>query len=681
MSQATSFSWQDIHDLFSVVMCLDESMTIVYASETLSKGLPQTQQGPLLSEVFDSQRPNSLVTFSDGLDSIGTLCLLIAKNGRFAIRGQFIQIDYQGREALCFCGAPWLFWINNQTPEIHLRLDDFSAQDVQLDQLCFMSTETKMVKDLEKLNADLRLAKQQLEETQEVQRRFFAQMSHEIRTPLNGVVSALSLLDQLNVCPEQSRLLHFAQSSAENLMQVINYVLHVSKLEFSESDEQTLFDLPYLIRSAIDVVEAKAREKSLPIRLDLSPQVPQSCIGMPDRLRQALLNLLINAVKFTLEGEIIVRATTVERGRGRCILRLEVIDTGVGIAKDQIGKIFEPFWSATSEDMAQKEQSTGLGLDIARRNVASMGGEIQVRSVPGEGTTFFFELPMTLPLGVATLPAVEAADEQAVPALIGHVLLVDDNETNRILGVMILESLGLEVTSTDGGYAAVEAVREGQFDLVLMDISMPDIDGIEATRQIRKLNPGGRPIVVALTAFVDAKEKAACLEVGMADYLTKPIVKEELARALSTWLACDKGLAADKVDDAGNHASAGCSEIVAIQPLIDKLIDHQVLYELLRQVGRDNVGLVISNVKKEASQRWLELEEAESMADTDTARLHVHSLASIFRSVGLLAFGESLAEIETCLRAGEVPRAGWLQELRQLRDESLFALDETLATA
>ena len=311
MNQPAGFSWADLHKLFSVVMCVDESMTIVYASDTLSKCLPQTLQAPLLSDVFEPQRPASLENFSEGINSVGSLCLLTAKNGDFAIRGQLLQIQYQGQSVLCFCGAPWLFWINSRAPEVQLGLGDFSAQDVQLDQLFFMSTEKKMVEDLEKLNSDLQLAKRQLEEAQQVQKQFFAQMSHEIRTPLNGVVSALSLLEQLQLGTEQSRFLRLAQSSSENLMHVINYVLSISKLELSEDPAQIAFSCTDLIRSTVDVVRAKADQKSLPIRLEFSPEVPPACYGNPDRLRQTLLNLLINAIKFTCEGEIVVRVQNI----------------------------------------------------------------------------------------------------------------------------------------------------------------------------------------------------------------------------------------------------------------------------------------------------------------------------------------------------------------------------------
>jgi len=673
MSTPATLSWEGLHELFTVVMCIDKSMKIVYASDTLGEKMPETLRGPLLSDVFSCLRPVPLETFSQGVRAAGSLCLLVAKSEKFAIRGQLLKIEYEGRDTLCFCGSPWLYWINAQVSAPQLGLSDFSAQDVQLDQLFFMSTEKKMVEDLENLNCDLKIAKQRMEEARNAKERFFAQMSHEIRTPLNGVVSALSLMEQLEDSDEPSDFLRLAQSSSENLMQVVNYVLSVSKLELSQNLEKTNFDLPDFVCSTIDVVRAKAQQKSLAVDLELSSQLPRFVSGAPELLRQSLLNLLINAIKFTNEGGISLRLTLNERAGEQHVVRFEVTDSGLGIAQEHLGQIFDPFWSSVSEGVAPQEQGTGLGLDIVRRNVCSMGGEIHVQSVLGGGTTFTFDLPFE----AVDPPAITAATEKSVPALAGKVLLVDDNETNRVLGALILETLGLEVVTADGGCAAVATVRDAQFDLVLMDISMPDIDGLEATRQIRKLN-AVPPVIVALTAYVDADEKAACLEVGMADYLTKPIVRDDLASVLATWLASDEATNLDQTGTFLSNDSKFTGNAVS-KPAIEDLIDRKVLHELLIQVGQDNVRTIIKKVKAEALQRWQELEKAESLADKALIRLHVHSLSSIYRSVGLFVIGDELTNIEICLRAGDTPKSGWLEDMQRLRIDSHKALDERLS--
>lgn len=676
MNQPLDIRWKDLHSLFSVVMCIDESMTLVYASKTLSNCLPETKNRPKLLDVFDTLRPRSLATFSDGLNALDSLCLLTAKNGKFAIRGQLLRTQYQEQDVLCFCGAPWLFWINAKSPETHLGLSDFSAQDVQLDQLFFMSTERQMVDDLEQLNTDLGAAKQQLEETQDTQRQFFAQMSHEIRTPLNGVVSALSLLDNHPTDPEQSQLVRLARSSSENLMQVINYVLNVSKLELSPHEDQKTFSWPDLIRSTIDIIAAKAKEKSLQVKLDMSPNLPRACFGNPDRLRQTLLNLAVNAIKFTDTGSITIRALPVHQAQDHCILRLEVIDTGAGISEDHLPHIFEPFWSsqpngfATQTERRLYDEGTGLGLDIVRRNVLSMGGEIMVTSTLGQGSKFWFELPTTLPAETGSVSVAAAVQQEPeIEELTGRVLLVDDNETNLLLGSMILKSMGLEVTSVDGGGAAIAAARQQQFDLILMDITMPDMDGLEATRQIRTFASRDLLPIVALTAHTDYKEKAACLDIGMDGYLTKPIIREQLHKALATWLAKDKKLTSKEAVE----------DMTYENNIIDtELVTESVIEELIRQIGRDNLLIVISKVRTEATQRWSELVTADKQSNKDAIKRHVHSLASIFRSVGLMPAGDALGAIETKLRAGEEVPPGWLNALEKLKTDSIIALTQRM---
>ncbi|MFT5098231.1 MAG: signal transduction histidine kinase/DNA-binding NarL/FixJ family response regulator [Planctomycetaceae bacterium] len=666
MNQRINLCWEDLHSLFTVVMCIDESMRLIYASETLSRCLPEAANKSGLLEVFDILRPTSLATFSDGLNSLGKLCLLTAKNGSFAIRGQLLRTQYQEQDVLCFCGSPWLSWVNTNCPASPLSLKDFSAQDAQLDHLFFTTTEKKMVDDLEQLNLDLKAAKRQLEESQEMQKQFFAHMSHEIRTPLNGVVSALSLLDHQQTSTEQSKLIRLAQSSSKNLMQVVNYVMSVSKLELSPGQGQTVFSWPDLIRSTIDILAATAAEKSLQIELDLSPSLPQACHGHPARLRQTLLNLTINAIKFTDSGKITIRALPLHQTQDHCILRLEVLDTGIGIPKEHLPHIFEPFWTSRPNSITTQEEGTGLGLDIVRRNVRSLGGEIMVNSRPGQGSKFWFELPTSLPTKFEAGSEITATQQETdTRELTGRVMLVDDNEANLLLGNMILESLGLEVISVDGGAAAVEAARQQKFDLILMDIHMPDIDGVEATRQIRTFASDDLLPIIAMTAYTDAQEKAACLDAGMNDLLTKPIIREQLHKTLATWLAKEEKLYSKETAQGMKYESGILDHELVSQPVID---------DLIAQIGHDNVRIVISKVRTEATQRWDELVAAEKQKDKKVILLHVHSLGSIFRSVGLMPAGDALRAIETQLRAGEEVPRGWMDALKTLKNRSIIAL-------
>lgn len=656
MNHRVGLSWESIQSLFSVVMCVDKSMCITFASDTLVKFVPQSKNNPRLEDLFRVLRPSSLKTFSEAHASVNSLCLLAAKDGQFAIRGQLVPIVYKDQESLCFCGAPWLFWLNSNCPDIHLSLDDFSPQDVQLDQLFFMSTEKRMVDDLEQLATDLQKTKIELETSQVAQSKFFAQMNHELRTPLNGVVSAISLLEQLPLDGQQAELVAFGKSASENLMQVINYVLDLSKLGQMDEQDVAEFNLPGLLRSTIAIVKAKANEKSLQLELEMGEDLPQTFRGQTAALRQSLLNLLINAIKFTAEGFVKLHARQVASSGDEYRLRFEVTDTGSGISPQHQQRIFEPFFSLTPAVSTGNESSTGLGLDIVRRNVEKMGGEMGLVSSTGQGSTFWFEVPLTASQGEETAVSADKPDQQyeSLENLSGRILLVDDNETNLLLGSMILESLGLDVVKACNGMEAVAAAGQCQPDLVLMDISMPDISGLEATRRIRNFADADSMPIIALTAHVDSLEKKACQEAGMNGYLTKPIVRESLVEELARWLR-------------------------GSEPDSPALVDEAVLQDLIRQIGRDNLRTVVEKVQAEALQRWEELREAAGKGDMAAAQRHVHSLGSIFRSVGLIPAGDAFAAIESKLRASEELDAGWVQNLAPLKDDSVEALGQYMA--
>ncbi len=672
MNDKDGISWEELNRLFSVVLCLDESMAIIHASETPLKYMPDLQARPALADAFDVRRPNALSSYADAIAGLQSLCLLTAKNRRFAVRGQLVRARYNDQPVICFCGSPWLFWINTHCPDIRLGLTDYSMQDVQLDQLFFMNTEKQMVQDLEKLNDELQAAKVAVEKAQESQRRFFAQMSHEMRTPLNGIVSALSLLDGEPAEALRLKLLPLAKSSSENLMEVINYVLDVSKLEFTGIDEGAkVFNLSSLLHKVENVVHARAVEKSLEMRLNLEIHPAWNFSGQPQLLQQALLNLLINAIKFTDSGSITLNCRPVAIKDGRHTLRFEVVDTGSGIAADDRERIFEPFWSGHADTDKGIEKGTGLGLDIVRRNIEHMGGKVGLESTVGSGSTFWFQL--CLPL-VRTEDIPDSTIDNIEPdatTIGGRVLLVDDNDTNLLLGSMILESLGVEVVTASGGAEAIAVARVGGLDMVLMDLTMPEVDGLEATRKIREFADDTVLPIVALTAHADTLEKQACLAAGMNAYLTKPIVREALANALRRWIPETATATPPPSDPATAHT------VNAAEPHA-RLLHLSVLEELEQQIGRGNLATVVDKVLTEADQRWDELVAAESAGDRATVQRHVHSLASIFRSVGLLEAGDALAAIEISLRAGEELAGDWLATQERLKSTSLRALGEAL---
>ena len=622
--EATYF--ESLLSLFSAVMVIDRKLQIVFASDTLLRHMPHLAESPRLTGAFELQRPRGLQSYEDCLARHDSIYLMVATDGTFAVRGQMVHGTERDRDYLVFCGAPWLNWMTSNRPDLKIGIKDFSHQDVQLDQLMYMATESNMVADLGRLNAELLQAKEEAEDAQAARNAFFAQMSHELRTPLNGVVSALALMDRENLPGTTQHLLDLARKSSANMLQVINYVLDIAKIESAEVDsEEVDFSLRGLTESVIDIVRARALEKGLDLRLRCNAVLPEQFRGDAAQLRQVLLNLLINAIKFTDDGEVLVDVDT-GQSPGMTV-RIEVVDTGRGIAEERQARLFQPFNSGDKSGQSLND-SSGLGLDIAKRSIEAMGGQIGLVSRVGVGSRFWVELPL---VAVEEQPRTEERTQAPLDSAAGFdglVLLVDDNETNLTLMQMILESLGVTVITAGSGAEAVEMARQGGMDLVLMDISMPDMDGYEATRQIRRFASSETLPILALTAYTGDDVQARASAAEMNGYLSKPLETDPLEEALVRYLGPVK-----------SPQTAGAPAYV----------DLEVVQQLQSQIGLDNLRTVIDKFGDEARRRWSALTAAGSSADL--AR-EAHTLASTCRSFGLPGVADTLAAIEAHAKAG-----------------------------
>ncbi len=652
MSRPPTSVRDSLDALFSIVFSIDEDLRIGEVSPRALEHMPWLAENPVLTEVFNVERPRQVVNWDQLRQRSDQLLLMTAADGSFAVRGQVVPDDSGSEPRLLFCGAPWLFWLNTERPDLTLGIRDFTPQDAQLDQLFFMTTEKTMVEDLELMNEQLKGAKADLEAAQRGRDAFFAQMSHEMRTPLNGVVSALALLDHHDLSEEAQELLSLVRSSSRNLMHVINYVLDVSKIEAADGvTEQAPLALDDLVESVIEIIGARAREKGLGLHTRIAPGLPRAFLGDAARLRQSLLNLVTNAIKFTDEGEVTVRVTGDDERAGW--VRIDVTDTGIGVPGEFRERIFEPFFSVPREGTADQEPGTGLGLDIVRRNVELMGGELSLADGPRSGSTFTLRLPLEpvpeAPVGVNG----EREDDETPRTLEGEVLLVDDNQTNLMLGAMLLEKLGVRVRSVSSGEAAVEAVMAARPDLVLMDISMPGIDGFEATRRIRAL-PGGESLpVLALTAYASSRERGLAEEAGMNGYLTKPVKRSRLASTLAEWLP------------SGSPAPAPVDGAA--------LVDDGVLRDLGREIGPENLLIVIETFGSEARERWFALSATET---PEALAREAHSLISTCRSFGLRAVADGLVAVEREAREGRYPSKDALESLGTQLEAALVALGD-----
>ncbi|MDR3332462.1 MAG: response regulator [Synergistaceae bacterium] len=407
-----------------------------------------------------------------------------------------------------------------------------------------------MLAEMQKKSDELRKAKELAERNAKAKSEFLANMSHEIRTPMNAILGMTHMLSGADLTEKQRGYVEQAKSSAKLLLRIINDILDFSKIDTKQLEiDAKAMSLRGIVRSVQNMVAADASSKYLSLSAEVEPDVPDSIIGDPVRLEQILLNVLSNAVKFTHEGEVSVRVSQTLSAENETRLMFEVSDTGIGMNEDQMSSLFIPFTQADSSS-TRKYGGTGLGLAICKNLVEMMGGEIWCESHPGRGSTFRFTAKFDLPDVAAADEAgdsSQAEDDDDLEILRGlKVLLVEDNEINQMIATELLQGVNVTVTVADNGLEALKAMDGGVFDLILMDIQMPEMDGMTATTKIRE-NPTYSALpIIALTAHAMASDRDACIGCGMNDYLTKPIDPQQLYSTLKKWCKL-KPHCADKI--------------------------------------------------------------------------------------------------------------------------------------
>jgi signal transduction histidine kinase/CheY-like chemotaxis protein len=400
------------------------------------------------------------------------------------------------------------------------------------------------VRRRQKVEEELQIAQRKAQEASDLKSNFLANMSHEIRTPLNGIIGMLKLLEHTPMTDQQTDYVDTLKVSSTALLSLINEILDLSKIESGKMQlEETNFEMASLVNSAVSIVDYAAKSKGLKITSEITPDVPEFLLGDPLRLRQILLNLLQNAVKFSEQGTISLRVSSHRPiQESRAGLLFEVTDQGIGFDEIVRKKLFQSFTQG-DDSTSRRFGGSGLGLAISKQIVHLMNGQIDVDSKEGQGSRFYFTVD--LKLAKYELPVQNVVEQKLTLQLDRRILIAEDNRVNQKVAAEMIKLLGCTCKVVDNGKLAIEALREEDFDLILMDAQMPIMDGYEATRLIRDgaAGPQNKTIpILATTANAIKGDIELCLKAGMNDYLSKPISYSDLLIKIEKWISRGKAV-------------------------------------------------------------------------------------------------------------------------------------------
>lgn len=461
----------------------------------------------------------------------GSIAYLVASIGPLALRF-VVQGDAIGL-LLGACVLIFIAYMASATLHNHQALSEALSLRFEREALADDLTAENARRETREL--ELQEARERAESASRAKGEFLATISHEIRTPMNGVLGMLRVVRDTQLTPDQRGYLKTASDSAESLLLLLNDVLDFSKIEAGRLElEHAPFPPASTVRAVTDLLLARARDKGLQFDIHLGENMPGAIVGDATRLRQILVNLLGNAIKFTERGRVDLTVACVERTASKAMMHFTVTDTGIGIDSAALERLFKPFTQADTS-MSRRYGGTGLGLAISMRLAQAMGGALQVHSALNQGTTFRLILPCALPeITVAVQPA--ESPRFVTPSLKGRVLVVEDDSVNQQVIDLFLRKLNVTPKFAPDGEAAIMSATTESFDVVLMDCQLPGIDGLEATRRIRE-KMGDSPMkIIALTANASTHVREACLAAGMNDFLSKPVRFELLAGVLQRHL-------------------------------------------------------------------------------------------------------------------------------------------------
>jgi signal transduction histidine kinase/CheY-like chemotaxis protein len=537
-----NLSPQQFAAAFPFHVVLDSGLRVLQLGAVLRRLCPGMAEGEPFGDHFRVHRPALARLDVDAIrHHAASLFVLQHLHGPLRLRGEMVL---QPEGTLFFLGSPWVTDMV-EVSRLGLGLSDFAVHDPVSDLLFLLQTKNRALADAQELSRRLRQQQDSLREAtraaeaaehaSRMKSEFLAVMSHEIRTPLNGVLGMLEYLLAGRLSHRQRDCASTALKSGKTLLGIINGILDFAKVEAGKLElEQVDFSLRRVVGDAVEMVAFQAGDKGLALDFDMAAEAPDVLRGDPTRIRQVLVNYLANAIKFTSAGKVSIRVSMLDETDSQVTMRLEVQDTGIGIPLHRQHTLFEPFAQADAST-TRRYGGTGLGLAICKKLAGLMGGEVGLRSEPGQGSVFW--LSVRLDKGrLGPLP--RPASDRPLQRFEGRVLLCDDEPVNQLVAQLHLEALGAAVDVVDHGEAAIESVRRTRYDLVLLDMQMPDMDGIQACQLIRaERGVHASPPIVIWTASMLAADPQHFKAAGADDVLAKPFEPEELKQLLSKFLA------------------------------------------------------------------------------------------------------------------------------------------------
>lgn len=504
--------------LFPFYFIIKKNYEVSELGTSLQK-LLKKEPGFNFHDEFQIKRPivnTDLFLLADALSN--RLFLIDLVNSSAKLRGQFIYSD--GREYCYFLGSPWITH-PSQMADLGLNFNDFAVHDPITD-VFMMNQQFEMnTDDLKKLTKRLEDEKNKVIEASRAKEVFLANMSHEIRTPMNAILGMSKLLKESELNETQLKYLNAISSSSDHLLVVINDILDFSKIQSGQLELENIdFNIKECLEGITEVLNYKAQDNGNKILLSYDRKSPDWIKGDEARIKQIVLNILNNAIKFTENDSILLNISSPQQGE----LYVSITDHGIGIDESKLDGIFESF---TQEDSSttRKYGGTGLGLAICKNMVELMGGQIGVTSKKGKGSTFYFQIPIVEGVPFEKEAKIEIEEFEHLNGI--KILLAEDNKFNQMLATTILDQKGLVTTTVENGLQAVESIKNNEYDVVLMDIQMPEMGGVEAFQKIRNEMNISTPMI-ALTANALKGDKEKFIKIGFEGYTSKPFEPEQL---------------------------------------------------------------------------------------------------------------------------------------------------------